>query len=44
MNECEAPELKTIVDGTELMKNVPMTMLGPSSVASTLIWLTLTML
>jgi hypothetical protein len=37
MNECEAPESKSIVAGTELMKNVPMMMLGPSLVASTLI-------
>jgi hypothetical protein len=37
MNECEAPELKSISAVTELMKNVPVTMLEPSSVASTLI-------
>jgi hypothetical protein len=44
MKECKALESKSIVAGTKLMKNVPMTMLGPSSVASTLIWLTLAML
>jgi hypothetical protein len=37
MNECEAPESKSIEAGTKLMKNVPMTMLEPSVVASTLI-------
>jgi hypothetical protein len=37
MNEYEAQESKSIVVGTELMKNVPMMMLGPSSIASTLI-------
>jgi hypothetical protein len=37
MNECEAPESKIIVVGMELMNNAPMMMLGPSSVASTLI-------
>jgi hypothetical protein len=37
MNECEASESKSIVAGMELMQNVPMAMLGPSSVASTLI-------
>jgi hypothetical protein len=36
MKECEAPESKSIVPDTELMNNVPMMMLGPSSVASTL--------
>jgi hypothetical protein len=37
MNECEALESKNIAAGTKLMKNVPMTMLGPSSIVSALI-------
>jgi hypothetical protein len=35
MNECEALESKSIAASMELMKNVPMMMLGPSSLAST---------
>jgi hypothetical protein len=37
MNECEALNKKSIEAGMELMKNIPMTMLEPSIVASTLI-------
>jgi hypothetical protein len=44
MNECEAPESKSIEAYMELMKNVPMTMLEPSTVASTMISLTLAIL
>jgi hypothetical protein len=37
MNECEVLESKSIEADRELMKNVPMMMLEPSAVASTLI-------
>jgi hypothetical protein len=37
MNECEALESKSIAASMELMKNVPTTMLEPSSVALALI-------
>jgi hypothetical protein len=37
MNECEALESKSIEADMELIRNVPMTMLEPLVVASTLI-------